>query len=118
MKIKMINKDAKKNLTFYQLEELKKEYESQYKEYPISDDLPMFARIYTGEYDAECLSFSAEMAFYRYSPDVLCTGLFRGRDCFVEASFYITDAWQYCSTGENGEELRNRAYIRRYEIVK
>ena len=116
MKIKMLNKKAQMNLTGYQIEMLKEEYNSQYKDYPISEDLAMFARIYTGENGAECLSLSAEMAFNGSRPDVWCKGVFRSGNCYVEAGFYITDAWQ--STGDNCKELQDRAYIRRFELVK
>lgn len=116
MKIKMLNKKAQMNLTGYQVEELKEEYNSQYKDYPIQEDLAMFARIYTGENGAECLSLSAEMSFNGSRPDVWCDGVFRSGNCYVEAGFYINDAWQ--STGDNNKELQDRAYIRRYELVK
>lgn len=115
-KIKMMNKEAQKNLTGYELETLKKAYNSEWKETDISENIEMFAALYTGENGAECLSFSAEMAFNKNDPNVWCESVFRAWNCYVEAGFYLTDAWE--ATGDNNKEIQNRAYIRRFDLRK
>lgn len=116
MKIKMMNKEAQKCLTGYELEYLKEAYSTEWKETIISDaEIASFAALYTGEYCAECLKFSAEMCFSNHQPAVWCSAVFKCFDRYVEASFYLSDAWE--ATGYNGEELRDRAYIRRFQLV-
>lgn len=117
MKIKMMNKESQKALNFFQVERLKSAYTEEWKDTEItSEDLSIFASLYTGTNGAKCLKFSAEMCFNHYEPNVWCEAVFVGYDCYVEAGFCLTDAWE--SDGKNGEELRKRAYIRRFELVK
>ena len=40
----------------------------------------------------------------------------RGHDYYMEVGFYLTDAWQ--STGKNSKEIRQLAYIRKFELVE
>lgn len=116
MKIKMMNKKSRKALNFYQLEALKAAYAENFKDYPISDDIPMFSSLYTGQNGLPCISFDAEMCFHDSTPDVWCNAVFRSHDFYMEVGFYLTDAWQ--STGKNRKEIQERAYIRKFELVE
>lgn len=61
MKIKMMNKESQKALNFFQIERLKSAYMDEWKDTEItSEDLSMFARLYTGTNEAAAAWFAKQ----------------------------------------------------------
>lgn len=88
------------------LDDIKCEYK-RYKGFKFTDDiLNSYAKFFTESDLSYCISFYAEMSLNHFEPDVVCEGIFKSPNKYVEARFFVGDM-QYIDSEERENLLAN-----------
>lgn len=124
MKINFPTKKELMSLTGYQINSLR-EYATSFESgfdskadmsESLNYDMSLAARLYSDDGAAEIVSAKLTYGFYHYEPAVFCEIVAYTGTAYIHADFYLEDLWE--ADGTNSDDLRYRAYIRRFELVR